>query len=118
MAGYEKSRGLFVLFISCALLVAFFAGCADIKAPTPGYILERPIGTDSVKVGMTKDRVKEIWGDPDQIDLVKDSKKWESSREAWTYNARSSLPVTAGYLSRTKIVYFDGAFVTNIAEKK
>ena len=107
-----KIRELF--FVS--LLLVFLIGCADITPPTPGYILQRPIGTDSVKVGMTKDKVKELWGDPDQINYVEDKKMWGGEREEWVYMARSALPVDAGYLSRTKRLYFDGENLTNITE--
>ena len=107
-----------VRIVLVSVFLISLAGCADITPPTPGYILQRPIGTDSVKIGMTKDRVKELWGDPDQVNYVEDKKMWGGLREEWVYVARSGLPVDAGYLSRTKKLYFDGDNLTNIVEEK
>ncbi len=98
------------------VLSLFLAGCADLPIPSPDYIIERPIGTDSVKVGMKKDRVRDLWGDPDQINDVEDKEKWGGTRVEWVYRARTGLPVDAGYLSRTKKLYFDGENLTNIVE--
>ena len=108
---------------TCNMLIVFIlflslAGCADIPLPTPNEIIERPIGTSSVKIGMTKDKIKELWGDPDQINIVEDKEKWGGSRVEWIYTAAySSIPVDAGYLSKTKKLYFDGDNLTNIAEE-
>lgn len=112
----KESSKLKNLIIFCAIsLLLFSAGCADITLPTPKEIIENPIGPDSVKVGMTKDKVKSLWGAPDQVNYVKDAEKWSGEREEWVYFARlSKLPVGADYLSKTKKVYFDGDHVTNI----
>ncbi|MGB2706169.1 MAG: hypothetical protein WBC74_04880 [Candidatus Omnitrophota bacterium] len=100
------------------VLLLALAGCADLPIPSPDYIIERPIGTDSVKIGMTKDRVRDLWGDPDQINDVEDKERWGGKRVEWVYRARTELPVDAGYLSRTKKLYFDGENLTNITEVK
>ena len=109
-----KTFKLFLLFV----VSLSFAGCADVPIPTPDYIIERPIGTDSVKIGMTKDRVRELWGDPDQINDVENKERWGGSRVEWVYRARTELPVDAGYLSKTKKLYYDGENLTNIVESK
>ena len=109
-----KTYILFVLLV----LVCVYTGCADITTPTPGYIINRPLGTDSVKLGMSKDKVRELWGEPDQINQVKENDRWGGEREEWVYVARySNLPVNAGYLSKTKKLYFDGNNLTNISEE-
>ena len=101
------------------VLALSLASCADIEVPTPGYILKRPIGTSSVKIGMSKDKVRELWGDPDQVNYVTDKKKWGGEREEWVYSGRyASIPVDAGYLSKTKRLYFDGDSLTNITESE
>ncbi len=101
-----------------SILFLSLTGCADITAPTPEYILKRPLGTDSVKIGMTKGKVKELWGDPDQINYVEDKEKWAGARIEWVYTGRySAIPVDAGYLSKTKKLYFDGENLTNIMEE-
>ncbi|MBL7158793.1 MAG: hypothetical protein ISS91_04730 [Candidatus Omnitrophica bacterium] len=103
-------------FFAFALLFSL-TGCADITMPTPEYIIERPIGTDSVKIGMTKSRVRDLWGNPDQINEVTQKGRWGGEREEWVYFARSKLPIDAGYLSKTKKLYFDGENLTNITEE-
>ena len=91
---------IWILVAACAL---FLCGCADIEPPTPEYILKRPIGTDSVKIGMTKDRVRDVWGDPDSVSFVENKERWGGAREEWVYVAAySDIPVNAGYLSKTK----------------
>lgn len=100
------------------ILISFLGACADITPPTPEYVLKRPLGTDSVKLGMTKGRVKELWGEPDQVNLIEDEKRWGGRREEWVYVARySTIPVDAGYLSRTQKLYFDGENLTNIVKE-
>lgn len=105
-------------FFLIAILFLYLTGCADITPPTPEEIIKRPLGTDSVKIGMTKAEVKALWGEPDRINYVKDEKKWGGAREEWVYVARySALPVDAGYLSKTKKLYFDSENLTNIVEE-
>ena len=102
-----------IIFIGAAL-----AGCAIIEdVPTPQDVLKTPIGTESIKIGMTKQQVEEIWGKPDDVRIVEDKARWGGSREMWVYNAHyGSIPVNAGYLSTTKKLYFDGSNLTNIGE--
>lgn len=107
----------FKLFL-IPVLVLFLAGCSELPIPSPDYLIERPIGTDSVKIGMTRDKVRDLWGDPDQINEVEDKERWGGSRVEWVYRARTELPVDAGYLSKTKKLYFDGENLTNIVEQK
>ena len=106
------------LLLAFSLLV-LSSGCADITLPTPKEILARPIGANSVRIGMTKSHVKDIWGGPDQVNYVEDSEMWEGPREEWVYLAISSnLPVASGYFSNTKKLYFDGENLTNIIDVK
>lgn len=107
----------FKLFL-VSLLILSLTGCADIAPPTPVSIIKKPLGTDSVKIGMTKDRVKEVWGEPDQINHVTDKEKWGGERDEWVYSGRySAIPVDADYLSKTRKLYFDGEYLTNIVEE-
>ncbi len=103
------------------MLVIFqIVGCAGIEeiTPAPQEILKRPLGTDSVKVGMTKDEVRSLWGEPDQINYVKNENRWAGEREEWVYKGKyETLPVDAGYLFKTKKLYFDGENLTNIVEE-
>ncbi len=108
-----------ILFLTTVLFLSL-AGCTLVETiPTPEYIIQRPIGTSSVKIGMTKNEVRAFWGKPDQINFVEDKELWGGKREEWVYGAATSVvPIDAGYLSRTKKLYFDGENLTNIIEAK
>ena len=85
--------------------------------PAPQEIIKTPIGTSSVKIGMTKNQVVDLWGEPDSKRTMENADKWAGTREEWLYRGRyKNLPVDAGYLSKTKKLYFDGDNLTNIAE--
>jgi len=103
-----------VTILASALLSA---GCSAIIIPSPEEVVKHPLGTESIKVGMTKDRVEALWGKPSQIKTVENKEKWQGSREVWIYRAQySSIPVDAGYLSNTKKLYFDGNNLTEIGD--
>ena len=103
----------FMMIISILPLIC---GCTTLAIPTPDEIIKKPLGTESVKIGMTKDQVESLWGKPDQVTMVENKQKWSSPREVWTYNAQyGAIPVDAGYLSNTQKLYFDGENLTEIA---
>jgi len=103
----------FVLILSAIPLIC---GCNALTIPSPDDIIKKPLGTESVKIGMTKDRVESLWGKPDQVTTVESNEKWSSPREIWTYDARyGAIPVDAGYLSKTQKLYFDGDNLTEIS---
>ena len=108
---------LFNIFIAICILISI-SGCAEVDVPTPMDIIKKPLGTDSVKVGMSKNRVKDLWGEPDETGY-EEIEEADSirSREVWTYRGKiSAIPVDAGYLSKTKYLYFDGNNLTKISE--
>ena len=109
------SNTLLIAGIGCAFLLA---GCAGIQPPSPEEVLKHPLGTESIKVGMTKDQVESIWGKPDEINQVEDKVLGKGGREEWVYRAKygAIVPVDADYLSKTKRVYFDGNNVTHIKD--
>ena len=103
------------MVVAVALSVLY--GCADMDTPTPGQILSNPLGSGSVKVGMTKDQVHSIYGDPSSKEIVTSS-EWSGEREEWFYNAEyTALPVNAGFLAKDLYIYFDGDNVTNITKE-
>ena len=106
--------------VSLTMILAasiFFCGCSAIIIPNPVDVVKHPLGTESIKVGMTKDQVESLWGKPSQVKMVEDKQKWQGSREVWIYRAQyGSIPVDAGYLSTTKKLYFDGNNLTDIGE--
>ena len=118
----SKAKGEFKLnntkLVLFAFLIISLVGCADITLPTPKELIEKPIGAGSVKIGMTKSQIKEIWGGPDQVNYVEDTERWGGPREEWVYFPMSSrtLPVGYGYFSTTRKLYFDGENLTNIID--
>jgi hypothetical protein len=92
----------------CVIFTLALSGCAEITPPRPGEILESPFGKGPLHLGMTKDEVRSLWGEPTSIE-TKDPDRWGTSRESWTYEAQfQSLPVDVGYASKTKHLEFDG----------
>lgn len=105
--------GLIILLTSTLILT----GCAAITIPNPNEVIEHPLGTESVKIGMTKHEVESLWGKPDEVKFIENKEKWKGSREVWVYRAQyGAIPIDAGYLSKTKKLYFDGENLTEIGE--
>ena len=92
-------------------------GCAGIMPPSPDDVVRHPLGTESIKIGMTKAEVQGLWGKPDEVTTAENKEKWQGNREVWVYRAEyTAIPVDAGYLSKTKKLYFDGDNLTDIGE--
>ncbi len=97
--------------------VLILCGCSAITIPNPEDVVKHPLGTESIKIGMTKEQVEALWGKPNQIKMVEEKERWQGTREMWIYRAQyGSIPVDAGYLSSTKKLYFDGDNLTEIGE--
>ncbi len=112
----RNSRIKAVFILISVLAVSMLNGCSTLTIPTPEEIIRKPLGTESVRVGMTKQQVESIWGRPDHVGMAENKQKWSSPREVWTYNARyGAIPVDAGYLSTTQKLYFDGPNLTEIS---
>jgi len=106
----------------CALIcicLLSIIGCAGIEPPSPERILSNPLGTGPIRVGMTKDEVIEVWGEPDLIGSLGESTDYgRTAKEKWTYHGRfTNLPVNYGYLSNPVYLYFDGNNLTNYEEE-
>lgn len=98
-------------------LSPLLAGCSIIQIPDPDDVARHPLGTESVKIGMTKQEVESLWGRPNEITTAEDKERWQGTREVWIYHAQyTNVPVDAGYLSKTKRLYFDGNNLTNITD--
>jgi len=110
----DPSLSLTVLSVTLALL--FTCGCSVVSTiPRPDQVMKTPLGTESIKIGMTKQEVESKWGKPDSVQTVENKKRWAGPREMWAYRANyGSIPVNAGYLSETKKLYFDGINLTEI----
>lgn len=92
-------------------------GCTLIEAiPKPDDVLKYPLGKTDLKIGMTKHEVESKWGKPDEIRTIDDKNRWKDPREMWVYRAQTGIPIDADYLSRTRKLYFDGHYLTDIDE--
>lgn len=108
------------LQLGVALIIFSVTGCAGIEVPTPEGVLSHPLGTESIKIGMSRQEVESQWGKPDLVNQVEDKTRWKGPREEWIYNANyrslMPVPVDAGYLSKGKRLYFDGDNLTDISD--
>ena len=117
----SRSRPALPLILCITLIITPLAillhGCSAIIIPNPDEVIQHPLGTESIKIGMTKQRVESLWGKPDDVRMVEDKERWTQPREMWVYRAQyGSIPVDAGYLSKTKRLYFDGENLTDISD--
>jgi hypothetical protein len=100
------------------VLIFGLVGCAGIEPPMPEDVLKHPLGTESIKIGMSKQEVESLWGKPDAVNQVEDKTRWKGPREEWIYHADyrglMPVPVDAGYLTKEKRLYFDGNNLTDI----
>lgn len=110
----DPSLSMIVGSVTLALLC--ICGCSIVNTiPRPDQVMKTPLGTESIKIGMTKQEVESKWGKPDSVQTVENKKRWAGAREMWVYRASyGSIPVDAGYLSETKKLYFDGVNLTEI----
>ena len=111
-----RARFIAVLFMIMAP-AALFCGCSAITVPSPGEVVKCPLGSEAIKIGMTKGQVESLWGKPDDIRMVEDKNRWPTPREMWTYRASyGAIPLNCGYFSKNKKLYFDGENLTDITE--
>lgn len=107
-----------VRLIFCICSIGLFSGCAGIDPPGPDRILAPWAGTPAVRIGESKDSVRDKWGEPDEINgLGTDSVGLV--KEEWVYFGRyPSIPVDRMYLSKTKRLMFTGNSVTGYEPKE
>jgi len=89
-------------------LIFILPGCAEITPPTPTELFESPLGKGQLRIGMIKNEVRDLWGEPDQIEELEPG-QWGSSRQIWVYEARfpGLSGIDVGYASRTKRLQFE-----------
>jgi hypothetical protein len=110
------------LFHAAAILfvVVVMSGCAEIDPfKTPAEVIRRPLGSESIRVGMSKEEVISKWGDPDLVNKLSAKDASGSQEEEWVYKARryTPVPLDTGYLHKNKYLYFDGNNLTLISSE-
>lgn len=99
-------KKVFFLFLIFSVFFAF--GCETLPPPTPGKIISNPFGTTPLRVGMEKEEVVSLWGQPNEV-LEKGQDELGTVKEDWIYYARyPAIPVDYNYLSKTKTLSFTG----------
>ena len=109
-----------ILFIfALSALSICIAGCAELNLlEAPAEVIKHPLGTDPIRVGMTKEEVISKWGQPNQVNHLEPSDEWNMPREEWVYMGRySKIPIDRSYLSKTKYLIFDGNNLVYIEDK-
>ncbi len=109
--------GIFASAFMFIGLAGLLCGCSAIEIPNADDVIKHPLGTESIKIGMTKQQVEALWGKPNETKTVENKEKWAGPREMWVYRSQyNAIPVDAGYLSKTKKLYFDGENLTDIGD--
>ncbi|MFH1868020.1 MAG: hypothetical protein ABH843_03515 [Candidatus Omnitrophota bacterium] len=101
----------FIVFTICLSVV--FIGCAEIEPPSPERILSPWSGVPPVRLGESKDSVRDSWGEPDDIRSL-GTDETGLIKEEWTYRGRyPEIPVDYKYLSKPKRIIFTGESLTS-----
>lgn len=102
------------IILSAALIfIVFVSGCETLPTPTPKEILSNPIGTSPLRMGMPKEEVVVLWGQPNEVIHIGQD-ELGTAKEEWIYHARyPAIPIDYNYLSKTKHLIFQGDNLTN-----
>ncbi|MFH1848305.1 MAG: hypothetical protein ABH825_03715 [Candidatus Omnitrophota bacterium] len=116
MVNRKKILGL----VLAGAIICALAGCSGIEPPMPDELLTHPLGTSPLHLGMAKDEVRDILGEPDSVQHLEESGDLGATgREEWIYRGRvTNLPVSYGYLSKSLYLTFDGENLVSFHEKK
>jgi len=107
----------FIVFLGLCF-VLFFLGCAEITPPGPEEIMRQPLGESPLRMGMTKEKIKSLWGQPDVIKVL-GADAQGMVREEWIYRGRyPNLPINVDYLSETQHLFFDGSHLVRFYHQK
>ena len=107
---------LTVVFILFSLI--FLCGCTEIEPPGPSEIMRQPLGGSPLRLGMTKEKVRSIWGEPDVVRVLGTDAQG-MIREEWIYRGRyPNLPINVDYLSETQHLFFDGKHLVRFYHQK
>ncbi len=109
-----------LVFLILAAMAFSLTSCAIIHPVKPQEAFEHPLGTDSLKIGMTKEQVRDLLGEPDVITpLDRSADMLSTERQEWVYHPRySNLPVGADYFGKGLSLTFDGNNLTGFTSQK
>ena len=110
-----------VAFAGAGLLIlVFLAGCAEMNPfGAPGEVMRHPLGTETIKIGMSKQEVVSKWSEPDIVNAFAITDTTGTVKEEWIYKARRYSPtplLNTSYLSQNKYLYFEGKTLTRISD--
>ncbi len=91
----------------------FVLGCAEITPPTVQEVIESPFGKGPLRLGMSKEEVRAIWGEPDSVEEMGQD-QWGTVKQTWVYEAKYAgvVPFDVGHASKTKYLIFSGDYLT------
>ncbi|MBN3038492.1 MAG: hypothetical protein JW869_03645 [Candidatus Omnitrophica bacterium] len=99
------------MFLSGICLLVVMSGCAEISPPGPEEIMRQPLGQSPLRIGMSKDQIRSIWGEPDSIKVLETDAQG-MVKEEWVYVGRyPNLPINVDYLSESQHLIFDGNYL-------
>ena len=100
------------------LFIVVLAGCAEIRPPSPNEIMRQPLGESPLRLGMTKEKVKSLWGEPDIVRVL-GADAQGMMKEEWIYRGRyPNLPINVDFLSETQSLLFDGDHLVRFEHRK
>ena len=102
-------KNILILFAFFLIICAGAVSCAEVRPISPASVLKHSLGTDSLRRGMSKGEVLEIWGTPNSVNRITQATAFSDIREEWIYYAKyPSVKVSAAYLSKTRHLFFEG----------
>ena len=114
----QKAHKPLLLYTVYCILSTILIGCAEIRPPSLSEIIRQPLGESPLRIGMSGEEVKSLWGDPDIIKVL-GSDIQGMVREEWIYRGRyPNLPVNVDYLSETQYLFFDGDHLIRFYHQK
>lgn len=113
-----KYLKVFLLSIVYGLWSMVLIGCTEITPPTAQELMRQPLGKSPLRIGMTKEKVKSIWGEPDVVRVLEPDAQG-MVRVEWIYRGRyPGLPINVDYLSETQHLFFDGEHLVRFYHRR
>ncbi|MBN1794549.1 MAG: hypothetical protein JW844_06240 [Candidatus Omnitrophica bacterium] len=113
-----KRRASYAVF-ACLCLFISGAGCTSgIKTDEEVSIRVPFRGEAHLRLGMDKEEVRMVWGEPDEVTVL-GYNEIGRMKEEWFYFGRiPEIPVNYQYFSKNKYLYFDGNNLVSFGEER